>query len=174
MRRRLPRELLLAVYPFGRGFAFIYFEGPLSPVDWGVKEFHGANKNARALEALRVLVDRLQPDALVLQDCTGPLARRAKRIKHLHRLIAHFAGVQSIDLHTYSREQVRDCFSKVGARTRIEIAQAIASQVHALSHRLPPVRKIWQAERPRMNLFDAAALAMTHYATIGVAPEHFA
>jgi hypothetical protein len=110
---------------------------------------------------------------LVLQDCTGPLSRRAKRIKRLHRLIAHFAAVQSIDLHIYSPDQVRNCFSKVGARTRFEIAQAIASQVHAFGHRLPPVRKIWQSEDPRMSLFDAAALAMTHYATIGIAPDQF-
>ena len=173
MSRLLPRELLLAVYPFARGFAFAYFEGPLSPVDWGVKEIHGKDKNARALEALRGLVDLLQPDALVLQDCTGPQARRAERIKRLHKLIGHFAAVQSIDVHAYSRAQVRDCFSKVGARTRFEIAQAIASQVHAFGHRLPPVRKIWQSEDPRMSLFDAAALAMTHYSTIGFPPDQF-
>ena len=171
MSRRLPRELLLAVYPFARGFAFAYFEGPLSPVDWGVKEIHGPDKNAIALEALRDLVERLQPDALVLQDCTGPRARRAHRIRRLHQLIGHFAAVQAIDVHAYTRDQVRECFSKVGARTRFEIAQAISGQVHAFGHRLPPVRKIWQSEDPRMSLFDAAALAMTHYSTVGLAPD---
>lgn len=164
MSRRLSRELLLAVYPFSRGFAFTYFEGPLAPVDWGIKEISSADKNARAIAALRLLVDRLQPDALIIQDCTGERVRRAQRIKRLHQLIRHFVTAEVIDVHAYSREQVRACFSRVGAQTRFEIAQALAGQIRAFGHRLPPVRKIWQSEDPRMSLFDAAALVMTHYA----------
>ena len=52
MRVDLPRDLLLAVVPNTRGIAFTYFEGPLSPVDWGLKETRGAGKNAQSLAAL--------------------------------------------------------------------------------------------------------------------------
>ena len=166
MSRRHSRELLLAVSPFSRGFAFTYFEGPLAPVDWGIKEISRADKNARAIESLRLLVDRLQPDAIIIQDCTGDRARRAQRIVRLHQLIRHFAAAEALDVHAYSRDQVRSCFARVGARTRAEIAQALAGQIRAFGHRLPPVRKIWQSEDPRMSLFDAAALVMTHYAAL--------
>lgn len=163
---RLPRELVLAIYPFARGIAFVCFEGPLSPVDWGVRELSGPDKNARALKIVQELIERLQPDVLVLEDAG---ARRAERIRRLSLMLRHHAVGQAIDSYLYDRDRVRQCFAGLGARTRYEIAQAIAGQVRALDHRLPPVRPIWKSEASRMSLFDAAALAITHYWAMGLA-----
>ena len=30
--------LVMGLFPNARGFAFVVFEGPLSPVDWGISE----------------------------------------------------------------------------------------------------------------------------------------
>ena len=157
------RDLVLAVHPFTRGVAYTLFEGPLSPVDWGVKSIKGKQKNALALEATKQLIERLQPDVLVLQDLSGPNVHRAERIRRLQHLIASHAEGQSIEVHRYRRREIQECFKPVGAVTRYEIAQAIASQVHAFGHRLPPKRNIWDAEDVRMSLFDAASLVMTFY-----------
>jgi hypothetical protein len=155
--------LVLAVHPFTRGIAFTLFESPLSPVDWGVKDIRGKQKNALAFEATKQLIERLQPDVLVLQDLSGPNVHRAKRIRRLQRLIASHAEGQSIEVHRYRRKEIQECFKASGAVTRYEIAQAIASQVHAFGHQLPPKRQIWNAEDVRMSLFDAASLVMTFY-----------
>lgn len=163
MTRVRHRDLVLAVYPFTRGIAFTLFETPLTPIDWGVKDIRGAQKNALALDATKKLIERLQPDVLVLQDFSCIHSRRGKRICRLQRLIMSYAVGQAIEVHSYSRKHIRECFKSVGAVTRYEIAQAIASQVHALRHRLPPVREIWQSEDARMGLFDAASLVMTFY-----------
>lgn len=157
------RDLVLAVHPFTRGIAYTLFEGPLSPIDWGVKDIRGKQKNALALEATKQLIERLQPDILVLQDLSGPHVHRAQRIRRLQRLIAGHAEAQAIEVHRYRRKEIQECFKVVGAVTRYEIAQSIASQVHAFGHRLPPVRKIWNSEDARMSLFDAASLVMTFY-----------
>jgi hypothetical protein len=164
-------ELVLAVYPFTRGFAFTLFEGPLSPIDWGVKDIRGRQKNALALDAAKQLIEHLQPDIVVLQDSSGSHGRRSERIHRLHRLIASHAEGQAIEVHRYSRKDIRKCFKETGAVTRYEIAQAIASQIHALGHRLPPVRKIWKSEDARMGLFDAASLVMTFYCQGGERSE---
>jgi len=163
MSRARPRDLVLAVHPFTRGIAYTLFESPLSPVDWGINDIRGTQKNALALEAAKRLIERLQPDVLVLQDLSGPDVHRAERIHRLQRLIASHAEAQAIEVHRYRRKDIQECFKSVGAVTRYEIAQAIASQVHALGHRLPPKRKIWNAEDPRMSFFDAASLVMTFY-----------
>ena len=86
MRADLPRDLLLAVVPNTRGIAFTYFEGPLSPVDWGLKETRGAGKNAQSLAALAELLAQLQPDVLILDDYTTGHPRREPRIQRLHCL----------------------------------------------------------------------------------------
>lgn len=157
------RDLVLALYPFTRGIGFTLFESPLSLVDWGMNDIRGKQKNALALDAAKQLIERLQPDILVLQDFSALHRPRTERIRRLQRLIEGHALSQAIEVHKVSRGEIHDCFQRTGARTRYEIAQAIASQVHALGHRLPPVRKIWKSEDSRMSLFDAASLALTFY-----------
>ena len=163
-------DLVLALHPFTRGIAFTLFESPLSPIDWGVKDVRGSQRNAASLEVSKRLIERLQPDILVLQDLTGPSGRRSQRIHRLQRLLEIQAQSESIEVHRYTREDIRECFKAAGASTRYEIAQAIASQVHAFGHRLPPVRKIWKSEDARMGLFDAASLVMTFFCQGGVNP----
>ncbi len=162
---------VLALHPFSRGVAFALFEAPLAPIDWGVKEVRGKRKNARSLEVAKALIDQHQPDVVVLEECTGPYSRRAQRVHRLLKLIANYAAGQTVEVHTYTRANIRDCFKAVGAKTRYEIAQAIASQVAAFGHRLPPLRKIWMSEDVRMGLFDAASLAMTFYSRMAPMAE---
>jgi hypothetical protein len=154
---------VLAIHPVTTGIVFAHFSGPLSPRDWGIKEARGRSKNALALEAAVCLIEHLQPDVLVLEDCSGPLSRRGHRMRRLQRLIANSATGQAVDVHWFSRADIRKCFAGVGAVTRQEIARAIASQIHAFSHRVPPARRAWDRENPRLGLFDAASLAMTFY-----------
>ena len=170
MRVDLPRDLLLAVVPNTRGIAFTYFEGPLSPVDWGLKETRGAGKNGQSLAALAELITRLQPDVLILDDYTTGHPRRAPRIQRLQKLVVAHAASQAIEVVRYTRDDVRTTFAPAGAVTRYEIAELIAGQVDAFSFRLPPVRKLWMTEDRRMALFDAAALAMTHFSKRGLLP----
>jgi hypothetical protein len=73
------------------------------------------------------------------------------------------ANDRSINVAVYTRKDINACFSTVGARTRYEIAEAIARHVPALAPRLPPKRRAWTAEDRRMGLFNAAALVFTHY-----------
>ncbi len=161
------RALVLAIQPFFRGIAFTLFEGPLSPIDWGIKDTRRGERNIRSLKAAIDLIDRLQPDVVVL----GDVHRRGQRIRRLGQLIVGHAEGQSIDVCRYTRRQVRECFRDVGAKSRYEIAQAIASRVHAFAHRVPPVRKVWKSEDERMCLFDAAALVMTFYQLGAVSEE---
>src|SRR5665213_604961 len=159
-----PQDLVLAVYPFSRGFAFVFFEGPNSPFDWGVREIKEKHKNSKALEEIKKLIDRYRPEVLVIEDTAGKGSRRTTRIRKLYRMLVHFARAEYIDLHRCSRIEVNACFATVGARTKYEIAKAIATQIPAFAHRLPRFRKVWMSEDPRQSLFDAAALGLTYYA----------
>jgi Holliday junction resolvasome RuvABC endonuclease subunit len=156
-------SFVLAIYPSSRGFAFVVFEGPESPFDWGAKEFRGSDKNARSLNAIRELIERYRPDAIVIEDFTEDDARRSPRIRRLYRSIVALAQTECIDLFRYSKTQVRHSFGAAGVTTKHDIATAIARHIPAFGHRLPRFRKIWMSEDGRQNLFDAAALGLTHY-----------
>ena len=163
---------MLAIYPNTRGFAFVVFEGPLAPVDWGVTEIRGTNKNKRCLRRIAMLFGQYEPDALVLQNMSEPDGgvHRARRIRNLNDAIVVLAETQGIPAFAYSRAQVRQCFGHLGPATKHSIAEAIAKHIPAFERFLPPVRKIWMSEDARMGLFDAVALVLTFFQAEGVPP----
>lgn len=154
---------VLAISPSPRGFAFVLFQGPSSPFDWGVKEVRGGEKNARTVAAIKKLIDGYRPETLVIEEPEG--SRRGPRIRVLHRSIIQLASTEKITLVRYTRLQIRKTFASENARSKSEIAKAIATRIPAFAPRVPPARKIWMSEDPRQSLFDAAALAITHYAS---------
>jgi hypothetical protein len=157
-------ELVLAVHPTARGFGWVVFEGPLAPYDWGIASAK-PGRNARLTTRFERLLERYSPAVLVLEDFER--RERAERIKYLCRWMIHLAHCRGMATPVYSIAVVRTCFASTGARTRHEIALAVSQYLSAFSHRLPQKRKAWSNEDPRQSLFDAAALAMTHYAIRG-------
>jgi Holliday junction resolvasome RuvABC endonuclease subunit len=173
MTQELSADLVLAIHPFSRGFAFALLEAPLSPIDWGVREVKGPNPERQYLALAQALVEQMQPDVLVLSRLETSVLHRSKRRDRFQRLLANYARGEGVRVVQYARVQVLACFEGVGAVTRYQIAQAIAAQIHAFAHRVPPPRKVWEADDARMFLFDAIALALTHYCTpVASAPDH--
>src|SRR6266516_1796515 len=112
-RRRY--NLVLAIYPQSRGFAFALFEGWLAPVDWGIHEARGPGKNARCLSRINSLLELHMPDVVVLQDMSDRGTRRAPRVQELNARIAELAELRGIIVRKYSRAQGIEYFSDFGA-----------------------------------------------------------
>lgn len=163
MNGKKQRAFFLSVYPSSRGFAFVLFEGPTTPFDWGSKEVRERKKNAKTLEHIKRLVERYEPEVLVFEALTSK-SRRSDRVVRLYRMLTHYAATRNLTVRRYTRDEVRACFASVGAVRKQEIAAAIAEQMPEFKHRIPRVRKPWMSESYQQGLFDAAALGVTHYA----------
>jgi Holliday junction resolvasome RuvABC endonuclease subunit len=163
IHKRSSRELVFAAFPSTRGFGYAVFEGPKSLVDWGVKSVRTRQKNLASLRKARELIAFYRPDVLVLEDYEGLGSRRAKRIQNLINLMTAHAAEERIAIASFSRSEVRACFSSTGSTTKQRIAESIAREFPELEPRLPPVRRIWMSEDSRMNIFDAAALGITFF-----------
>ena len=168
MSKASTQGLIFTVHPFSRGFGWTLFEGPLAPVDWGIVQAK-KDRNAKCLMRIERLLTRYQPSVIVLEQFDRRPARRAVRIKALCLAITQLGNHRGIEVRVYNRAVIRTCFVTSGARTRYEIASAIAALIDVFRHRLPRARKRWQSEDCRQSLFDAAALAITHFAVRGVA-----
>lgn len=160
---QMERRLVLAVFPFTRGFGYVLFEGPQKPVDWGIKQIKEGDKNVGSLSKFSQLVGWYRPDTTVFEDYRGLGSRRARRIENLIDSMTGLAKRQQVETRRYSRDMIRQCFSVKGASTKREIAEVIAKRFPELGIRLPAERKIWMSEDPRMSMFDAAALALTFF-----------
>ena len=154
---------VLALYPSVQGLAFALFESPMSVVDWGKTTRLGPSKNEVCIRFVKRLVERYAPEVIVVEHSTARDSRRSVRIRLLNGSIATIASVNGIEIVRFRRKDIRIAFQKLGATTKHERSRVIASMLPAMSHRLPPMRKPWMAEDPRMALFEAAALGIAYY-----------
>src|SRR4051812_45297894 len=166
MNSRKRHDLIFAIHLQSRGFAFVLFEGWLAPVDWGVYDARGADKNARCLDRIKSLLTLHTPDVLVVQDMSDGGTRRANRIRELNGDVAELANQHGILVRSYSRAQIIEYFEELGTVTKHGIAETIAKHIPPLSLYLPPARKPWMSEDTRMGIFDAVALAWMFFRTI--------
>ena len=133
-------ERVLGFHPTSRGFGWVLFEGPYTPVDWGLVSA-GADKNATCLRRCERLLDRLAPEILVLEAYDRDTTRRARRIADLCTDVRRAADDRQIEAVVYTRAEVRRAFAEVKAWTRREIAEAVARHFEAFRHRLPKPRR---------------------------------
>ena len=146
------------------GVGWMLLEGPASPVDWATIR---SSDNATCAYRIERIIARYAPAVLVLEEFERGPTRKVDRIRRLCRALVHLAHTDGLEVRIYSRAAIRTCFATVGAVSRHEIAVAIATQIEALRPLLPPKRKFPMDKNPRLSLFNAAALALTHYAVTG-------
>ena len=152
------RDIVIAIFPKTRGFGYAVFEGVL-PIDWGVSDVAGGNRNGTCIRRIMTLLDRYRPDVLLLRDALGT---RGRRVAELIEAVAALSRDPSAVCIQVSRAQIKEAFGYLGHPTRQAIARAIAERIPFFEPLVPPVRKIWNSEDRWMGLFDAVALALTY------------
>ena len=157
----LRRSITLGFHPTSRGFGWAAFEGPFSVYDSGLFTCQ-RDKNPKCLRKVEKLLDRLQPDTLVLEAFDKRSSIRSTRIRRLCLSVVSMAAERGLEVAVYSRNDVRACFASVGARTRDEVAEAVSRHVQGLHHRLPKKRGAGDSEDKRLAMFCAAALVIAH------------
>jgi hypothetical protein len=153
---------VLGLHPSAHGFGWVLFEGPYSLLDWGTVDIR-RDKNAIALSRIELLLDKQQPDILAMERHEDGLSRRNERIRRLYLDVMKCSAQRDILVQRYSRAQIANSWHLKGARTREEVAAAVADCLSVLRPRLPKPRQIWVGERAGMSLFCAAACALTYF-----------
>jgi hypothetical protein len=154
---------ILAIAPLSRGLGYAVMEGPDKLVACGNKAIL-RDKNVRALAWVNRFIQFYQPDVLVLPNVTAADTRRAPRIKTLHRKIVAWAGKKQLKVQMVSVTQVRNRLLRHSQGTKFAKAQTLAAKYPVeLGLRLPPKRRPWMSEDPRMDIFDAVGIAVAFW-----------
>jgi Holliday junction resolvasome RuvABC endonuclease subunit len=163
MNRAYTKDIcVLAIDPSTRGFGFAVLEGPNRLIDWGEKETK-VDKNGKTLKLVADLIDRYQPNVIVVEDYAGKGSRRCRRIQGLINDISKLASKRKIRVKRFSRLKVKQAFSESGASNKQEIAAAIANRFRELAPRLPRFRKPWMSEDYWMSIFDAVGFGIAFF-----------
>jgi hypothetical protein len=161
--------VVFAIAPTSRGFGYVLFAARGHPVDWGVKETR-VDKNRQALIKIKSMLLTIRPTVVVLEDQNRLASRRSLRVRQLLKRVAAIAKAQDLSVVTYSQRDVRKAFGRKG-NSKDAIAGVIVDEVPSLKPWLPRRRRIWESEHHSMAIFEAAALAMTHYDALRVAKD---
>ena len=150
---------VLGLAPSSRGIGFALMEGKNTLVDWGVKSVKG-EKNLRSLSKVADLITLYEPNVIALEDTRSQGSRRCSRIQALFQEIVALAEGENIKVRRFSRKQIRfEHFTEAPA-TKYAMAESLAARFpEELGFRLPRKRRLWTSEDPRMDMFDAVALA---------------
>lgn len=166
-------QVVLAVHPTARGMGWVIAISPLTFIDWGIIRAKG-DKNATCLRRITELIETFSPAVIVIRHASGASRARVKRIQRLVTTVVQLARTRNIEIQMLAEKQVRSHFERFGAKTREEIAQFLASNIDALSSRIPPKRKPWMSEDARLGLFDAAAIAIAFFIERDLMDDPFA
>jgi hypothetical protein len=147
---------IVAIDPTTRGLAFVFFENG-EVLDWGERLRTPGRYDE--LGIVDRLIDGCAADVLVLEDPDAPHSRRRPRIRALLRAIVKHARRRGIAVIPIAREDVRQAWSARGVNKEA-VAAAIAARFPELTWIVPAQRKPGHTEDPRVNIFDAASLAL--------------
>ncbi len=120
-------------------------------------------KMRTACRKIQDLIEFYEPEVVIMEDYAEKRSRRCTRIQALLKNIAQLAEEKGITNYRVPRTEIRSFYSRFGARTKHERAKLIAEQFPEFELQLPPPRKIWMSEDPRMSIFEAAALALAYW-----------
>jgi hypothetical protein len=151
-------EIVLALDLHPSSFGFAVFEGSSELLDWGIKSFW------RCVNAVKVpmpaklarLIDQYEPEMIVMKVPRTTIVRR-----RVHT-VTELARRRRIRLRLISEAAIRKSFP-LNNQNKYQIATAIAERFPEISPRLGARRKMWQAEKYSMSIFDAAALGLSYF-----------
>jgi hypothetical protein len=157
---------IVSVDPGSRGLAFVFFERGML-LDWGTRRRDGDE-----LAVLDQLLDRCNAEVLVLEDPDAPRSERRPRVRRLLRLMARHAAERGVTVLTVSRFAVRYAWACRGRTRKQEVAVEIGAMFPEIEPLVPRIRKVFNAEQARADIFDAVSLVLHAFPTqASIPPE---
>jgi len=153
---------VLSIAFTNHGFGFVVMEGTKRLIDWGVSQSRKCPASRIAHRAQK-LMERYHPQVIVVEDILKN-RRRSAKCRDAQLAIKTLARSKRVRYRRVSSKEIRKTFAAGKRISKDDIAEAIAERYPELGSRLPPRRKAWKGERPRMAIFMAAACAITYYA----------
>lgn len=161
-KKRYRSGLILVMYPNALGFGFAIMKDAVTVETAQVVAIKPRPvSNAKALERIREKVAYYEPEAIVIEDYRK--SKKSTRVSKLLKAIMDLAKERNIDVHTYSRTDIRFVFSNFNAHTKYEIAKVVSENVPYMKDRLVEKRKCFESEAYPMGAFDAVSLGITHF-----------
>jgi hypothetical protein len=165
MRLRIYDPRILAIDLRHRRFGYAVYEGHKVLLDWGVRVYPAVGEAEAAMASRRLssLIRLFSPTVMVFKMERWELSRTNPHMRTLVAMAESQASAHSVQIRLITDSDVKSSFRNMDCETRDEIAGALARIFPELSSYIPPKRRAWQAEHPRLTVFNAIALGLAYW-----------
>lgn len=163
MKTKTDKETVLALYPNRYGVAYALFDAPDDLVEYGVGYIQPVN-NQKTLNRIKDYISYYKPDIVLTRNINdlNP-SRKSKRIEKLISLICDEVKNQGLEVHTYTRTQIKNMFEQFEAYSKYQISKKIIGWYKQLEAYEFPERERWMGENANVGVFDAVSLVLVHW-----------
>jgi hypothetical protein len=144
-------------------FGYAVFEGPSRMVDWGVCLYGSSGGPTAARKRLAPLLKQFLPSSIAVSTILTEKALGRHGVRRILTAIRREASVHTVPVQMIEKVRVRKVFRSLHAKTKHEIASAVAKLFPELRWKLPPKRKVWQKEHYRIAMFEAVAVGYVYW-----------
>lgn len=165
MRLRIYDPVVLALDLRHRRFGYAIFQGHKVLLEWGQRVYPAVGDAEREMAQRRIakLLDGFRPNLILL---TQERWERGHSDAHLVNPLAALqmeAQRHVIPIRLIQERVIRTAFAVFGCSTKADIAATVAAIYPELLGKVPPPRKAWESQHPRMSVFDAIALGVAYW-----------
>ena len=161
MQLRIYDPRILALDLRARRFGYAVFEGPRRLLDSGTRANVAGRpeESGTSARALSEFLKLWSPATIVIKKQRWELASEWA----IREALLNQAKARSIDIRLLDQTQLNYRFRQLGCSTKEDVAEVLAKIFPELIWTLPPKRKVWESEHPRMSVFDAIALGLVYW-----------
>lgn len=152
--------VILALYPYGRGLAHAVMDSSTCIVESGLKTITPLSAR-RCIELVKAYLYYYTPDLVILRDPKCPKVRRG--VLRVVEKVEEYARDNNVNVHLFSRKDIRASFALYDAHNRHSINKVIALCFPEYANKRPKERKLGNPEPYGIAEFDAISLALTYY-----------
>lgn len=153
---------VLGISPNSLGMGYAALDGPTEILETGITRARLFG-SLTCIRRLRALLTFYQPDLIAVESSRGKGLVKGSVAARILRAVTEEAKRHSIPIIVYSRDDVRAVFSQYQAHTRYQIGKRITEWLPELTPKLPRRREWWDKRDEELAIFDAVAIALTHY-----------
>lgn len=159
---RIEPTRTVSIYVCSRGFSYAVMDDAVTLVETNLISPKKFNEE-KVIKKIKKVITSFGDVTLVMEDYASKYSRKGQRSKRVIKKVLKWARRKGIVTKQYSRDDVREVFSKWMAYTKYDIAQVLVKNIEALRPFFYEPIEYPKREHNYEAIFSVVSYAVTHY-----------